>query len=1081
MHFYACLSKEIKLQKLISLSEISLTIKGKGEQYILSEEREQKNNICNNIIINGNQNNCTEEMIFNLEEEINNITIIWNKEFENCQKLFYNLSNITYINLSRFNSSLVTNSISMFDSCTSLTSIDLNNFNTSLINDMGNMFSKCSSLLELDLSEFDTSKSTSFGEMFGFCSSIKSLNLSSFNFSQSTYIHWMFKDCRSLISIEIKNFYSDKLINVREMFSGCSSLISLDLSSFYLGSEILRSDRVNDILTNCNPNIRLCYEDTLFENIKENTTKNDIRNQFSVFRNNNNCSDICFTNTNHKFIMEESRCIDECIHDNNYKYEFNGICYNSCPNGTRNSFNNKYLCEEGLICNIYSYNHLECLESIPLGFYLNDTFLKTIDKCRNKCSNCSNESLSYDLCISCNNEQNYFAKYNDSSNKYSFINCYNEIEEGYYLDNIDKIYKQCYYKCKSCNDSGSEENNNCLKCYSNYTLENGNCYENFSSNSLEEENTDQKCIYYYNDECLYIGKEYKNFEILIKEADTYVYIYKIDSKTELKDKNTNLTFIDFSSETIDFIKDIFYLKEEKTIYVIINDSLSNDSYTATSNYNYKLVLENGSELNISNINNDLYVDVYIPIRDLELANFEYYILFSEQGYDIYDKKSSFYNDLCTPAYIEENDIVLKDRKKYIYPNNVIMCKSNCYYKNVNIERKRISCNCNLNLNNNIYNDNSFLEEKEEVDFLTYLLSNINYKIFKCYKVLSSFENLKYNFFFYIAIGYVFIKIILCFIFYYKEIYAIKILFSKNIPKEKKIFIEAKNELIKQRQREKYSKSILYKNNKHLSNLNKKGIKYLKKNKRNTLSMNTNSNFCLKENKNHIDLIEINESSENINDLPYSRAIYIDNRNLILIFNSIILQKFELINIFIGDDKLKVLLLCEYTLSHLINLFFNTLLYTDDIISNKYENDGDLDIFISIMLSILSNIITSIIHYFLECTKHSEVYIDEILLIKKKTIYVERLTKLIKILNIKSFIFFSSEIIIIIFVFYYIFVFSIIYSKSKLSAFINYLFSLLEGLIISISLAIIITITRKMSLYYKIRTLYNTSKFINDKF
>ena len=206
MHFSACLSKEIKLKKFISLSKISLTIKGKGEQYILSEEREQKNNICNNIIINGNQNNCTEEMIFNLEEEINNITIIWNKEFENCQKLFYNLSNITYINLSRFNSSLVTNSISMFDSCTSLTSIDLNNFNTSLINDMGNMFSKCSSLLELDLSEFDTSKSTSFGEMFGYCSSIKSLNLSSFNFSQSTHIHWMFKDCRSLISIEIKNF-----------------------------------------------------------------------------------------------------------------------------------------------------------------------------------------------------------------------------------------------------------------------------------------------------------------------------------------------------------------------------------------------------------------------------------------------------------------------------------------------------------------------------------------------------------------------------------------------------------------------------------------------------------------------------------------------------------------------------------------------------------------------------------------------------------------------------------------------------------------------------------------------------------
>jgi len=216
-------------------------------------------------------------------------------------------------------------------------------------------------------------------------------------------------------------------------------------------------------------------------------------------------------------------------------------------------------------------------------------------------------------------------------------------------------------------------------------------------------------------------------------------------------------------------------------------------------------------------------------------------------------------------------------------------------------------------------------------------------------------------------------------------------------------------------------------------------------------------------------------------LPYSRAIYYDNRNIILIFNSLILQKFELINIFIGDDKLKILLLCQYILSYLINLFFNTLLYTDDIISNKYENDGDLDIFISLMLSILSNIITSIIRYFLECTKSSEVLIEEILLLKKKTIYIKRLVQFIKILKIKSCIFFLSEIIIIIFAFYYIIIFSIIYSKSKLSAFINYLYSLLEGLIISIAIAIIVTITRKMSLCYKIRSLYNTSKFINDKF
>jgi hypothetical protein len=216
--------------------------------------------------------------------------------------------------------------------------------------------------------------------------------------------------------------------------------------------------------------------------------------------------------------------------------------------------------------------------------------------------------------------------------------------------------------------------------------------------------------------------------------------------TELKAKNTNLTFIDFSSETIEFIKSQFNLKKEDKIYVIINDSISDDSNTATSNYNYKFILENGTELDINKIKNDFYVDIHVPIRNLEKSNFEYYKYFSEQGYDIYDKNSNFYNDFCTPANIGENDIVLKDRKRDIYPNNVTMCKLNCYYNEVNIEKKRISCSCNLNLNQ-ISNDNNFLEEKEEADFLTYLLSNINYKIFKCYKVLTSFENLKYNYFF----------------------------------------------------------------------------------------------------------------------------------------------------------------------------------------------------------------------------------------------------------------------------------------------------------------------------------------------
>ena len=55
--------------------------------------------------------------------------------------------------------------------------------------------------------------------------------------------------------------------------------------------------------------------------------------------------DSCPENNN-KLIPEKKRCINECKNDNIYKYEYQNICYNSCPSGTINSMNNLFLCEE---------------------------------------------------------------------------------------------------------------------------------------------------------------------------------------------------------------------------------------------------------------------------------------------------------------------------------------------------------------------------------------------------------------------------------------------------------------------------------------------------------------------------------------------------------------------------------------------------------------------------------------------------------------------------------------------------------------------------------------------------------------
>ena len=87
---------------------------------------------------------------------------------------------------------------------------------------------------------------------------------------------------------------------------------------------------------------------------------------------------------------------------------------------------------------------------------------------------------------------------------------------------------------------------------------------------------------------------------------------------------------------------------------------------------------------------------------MDLAKFNYAKIFSEQGYDIYDKNNEFYHDICTPGYLNENDLTLVDRKKEIYINNITTGKINCEYQLTDLNSKRFIYNCYLttiNINN----------------------------------------------------------------------------------------------------------------------------------------------------------------------------------------------------------------------------------------------------------------------------------------------------------------------------------------------------------------------------------------------
>ena len=1035
---------------------------------------------------------------------------------KNMRNMFYSCQNLRTLEINNFDTSNVENMRAMFSKCSNLVSLNLNHFNTSKVNNMINMFSQCEKLESLTISNFVTSSVESMYGMFNGCLKLSSLDLSSFETSKVTNMDNMFNKCGKLKSLNLANFETPLLDTMANMFSSCTSLEYLKLNNFKT-TQITDSSKISDFFNGVSENIIFCLDlnnNPLFEEALENYK-------------NNVCPENCYTNQNKKIILDLKQCITNCKEHSTHKMEYNGYCYQTCPTGTHSSTNNNnFLCYED--CQrYYNYDRTECVNEILDGYYLSDDYLKTVLKCSDKCKKCNKESMNINLCINCNNERNYYEKINDQTNNPSYINCYNQKPESYYFDNSDKMYKPCHSTCKECSEFGE---NRCTECYPNFNLIGNICYDasttimttimttsittsittimtttmttTITDNAKNENNTNGN--YSNIENAKFIGDEL--FEILDIIDKTYIFRYKLNIDIELlKENYSNFTLIEFPQETKDYIINYYNLEKEKNqIYILIKDYQNITSNLATSYYKYKLILKNGTELNLTEIKNKinstqiLHSKNYVPLRNPDLVNLEYYNLFIKDGYDIFDKDSEFYKDQCISANIDGNDIVIKDRKKYIYPNNITICSS-CDYMEFDIDNMVFVCSCDLGNDENNNEENVF-EEEDDGNFITYFLDYVNYKIFKCYK-LYIFDNLKANAYFYFLLFFLLLIIVDYIIFNTRVIRNIKFLLFKEFPSEIKIKNEYKKNLKIQKKNTNKISHPLKKKNKNNKNIkiikkkiNNRNIKVIKNNKNKMLTSNItvynktknnmtiNNTLNIKSNK-KLKAEEEEETKDDgyYNELPYSLAVKFDNRNIFVLFKSILFKKIDFINLFTGEEKIKMILLREFILSLLLNFYFNTFLYNDDVVSNKLHNNGQLDFFVTLVLSLMSNIITSFISYLINFSEIIEKRMELVLDIKNPFLFSIVTVRFIRYAKIRSFFFFIGEILISLLCLYYIVIFYIIYVGSRKSLIINYLLSLVEGLIISVGITIIVTSIRKISLCIKNKYLYNTSKYLNDRF
>jgi hypothetical protein len=234
----------------------------------------------------------------------------------------------------------------------------------------------------------------------------------------------------------------------------------------------------------------------------------------------------------------------------------------------------------------------------------------------------------------------------------------------------------------------------------------------------------------------------------------------------------------------------------------------------------------------------------------------------------------------------------------------------------------------------------------------------------------------------------------------------------------------------------------------------------------------------------IDRTDEEVEKRELNNIPYRQALRIDKRPLIEIFFSVFVNEVEILNLFLYRNPYShfSLTISIYVFELLLDLTMNCVLYTDNVVSEKYHNNGELSMITSLSLSLMSNIISSFIVYIVsKLTNYCEIIEAIIKNVKYRQSYFQNIIRLFKYIKIRLGLFYFFQLNLLLLMTYYLFIFCTIYHKSQGSIMINYLIGASTSLAISTGLTLIITLLRALSIKFHSVILFNVSKYLYEHF
>ena len=145
------------------------------------------------------------------------------------------LSNLSYIDASKLDTSKVENMDSMFEEASGLTNLDLSKWDTSQVTTMSDMFRGARGLKNLDIGKWNTSKVTDMESMFSGAEGLTNLDIGKWDTSKVTRMDRMFVGARGLTNLDIGGWDTSQVTNMGGMFSSASGLTKLDIGNWNTG------------------------------------------------------------------------------------------------------------------------------------------------------------------------------------------------------------------------------------------------------------------------------------------------------------------------------------------------------------------------------------------------------------------------------------------------------------------------------------------------------------------------------------------------------------------------------------------------------------------------------------------------------------------------------------------------------------------------------------------------------------------------------------------------------------------------------------------------------------------------------